>query len=102
MKQWIAEIATETTSGVKKSVEAFYLPTAEDVRKEIAKRGAYAVSIRPYERSPMERLIAKSSWWQVQLLRGIQFRSTSTSPGVAFWRLTALINRKDFLIILIL
>lgn len=87
MKQWIVEIATETTSGVKKSVEAFYLPTAEDVRKEISKRGAYAVSIRPYERSPMERIVAKSSWWQVQLLRGIQFRSTSTSPGVAFWRL---------------
>lgn len=87
MKQWIVEIATETTSGVKKSVEAFYLPTAEDVRREVAKRGAYAISIRPYERSPMERLIAKSSWWQVQLLRGIQFRSTSTSPGVAFWRL---------------
>ena len=87
MRQWIAEIATDTTSGVKTSVESFYLPREEDVRREIIKRGAYCLSIRAYERSPMERLLARSSWWQVQLLRGIQFRSTSTSPGVAFWRL---------------
>jgi type II secretory pathway component PulF len=87
MRQWIAEIATDTTSGVKTSVESFYLPRAEDVRREIIKRGAYCLSIRAYERSPMERILARSSWWQVQLLRGIQFRSTSTSPGVALWRL---------------
>ncbi len=43
--------------------------------------------VRPHERSPLERLLARSTWWQVQLLRGIQFRSTSTSPGVALWRI---------------
>jgi len=31
--------------------------------------------------------LARSSWWQVQLLRGIQFRATSTSPGVALWKI---------------
>ena len=31
--------------------------------------------------------MSRSSWWQVQLLRGIQFRATATSPGVALWRL---------------
>lgn len=87
MQQWIAEIAYETTSGPKKVTEAFYLPTVGDVRREVQKRGAYVLSIRPYERSPLERLMARSSWWQVQLLRGIQFRSTSSSPGVALWKL---------------
>lgn len=87
MKQWIAEIATDTTSGVKVRTEAYYLPSKEDVRAAITKAGGYALKIRAYERSPVERLLARSSWWQVQLLRGIQFRSTSTSPGVALWRI---------------
>lgn len=63
------------------------MPTPEDVRAEVAKRGGYVLSIRPHERSPLERLLARSAWWQVQLLRGIQFRSTSTSPGVALWKI---------------
>jgi hypothetical protein len=36
---------------------------------------------------PARSLLARSSWWQVQLLRGIMFRSTSTSPGVALWKI---------------
>lgn len=87
MKQWLAEIAYDTMSGTKRVTEAFYLPTIQDVRREIAKRGAYAISIRPYSRSPLERLLARSTWWQVQLLRGIQFRSTAASPGVALWKM---------------
>lgn len=87
MKQWLAEIAYETTSGPKRAKEAFYLPTQEDVRREVSKRGAYVLWIREYERSPLERLLARSSWWQIQLLRGILFRSSSTSPGVALWKL---------------
>lgn len=87
MQQWIAEIAYDTTSGPKKKVEAFYLPTQEDVRHAIFKKGGYVLSIRAHTRSPLERLLARSSWWQVQLLRGIQFRSTSTSPGVAMWKI---------------
>lgn len=87
MQQWIAEIAYETTSGPKRAVESFYLPSMDDVRAEIAKRGGYALMIRPHERSPIERLLSRSTWWQVQLLRGIQFRSISTSPGVALWRI---------------
>lgn len=87
MKQWLAEIAYETTSGPKRSRETFYLPTQKDVRKEISKRGAYVLSIREYKRSPAERVLARSSWWQIQLLRGILFRSSSTSPGVALWKL---------------
>lgn len=87
MQQWIAEIAYESTSGPKRAVESFYLPSMEDVRAEIAKRGGYALMIRPHERSPIERLLSRSTWWQVQLLRGIQFRSISTSPGVALWRI---------------
>lgn len=87
MQQWIAEVAYDTTSGPKKKVESFYLPSQEDVRQAIFKKGGYVLSIRPHSRSPLERLLARSSWWQVQLLRGIQFRSTSTSPGVAMWKI---------------
>jgi type II secretory pathway component PulF len=87
MQQWIAEIAYETTSGPKKVTESFYLPSLEDVRHAVTKKGGYVLSIRAHERSPLERLLARSTWWQVQLLRGIQFRSTSTSPGVALWKI---------------
>lgn len=87
MQQWVAEIAYETTSGPKKVQESFYLPSKDDVRAAVTKKGGYALAIRPHERSPLERLLARSTWWQVQLLRGIQFRSTSTSPGVALWKI---------------
>lgn len=87
MQQWVAEIAYETTSGPKKVEESFYLPTVDDVRAAIAKKGGYALSIRPHQRSTWERLLARSTWWQVQLLRGIQFRSGSQSPGVALWKI---------------
>lgn len=88
MHQWVAEIAYESTSGIKKVQESFYLPTEDDVRQEVSKRGGYVLTIRPHERSPLERLLARSTWWQVQLLRGIMFRSTSvSSPGVALWKI---------------
>ncbi|MCB9991952.1 MAG: type II secretion system protein [Rhodospirillales bacterium] len=87
MQQWVAEVAYDTPSGPKKVTESFYMPSADDVRNAIAKNGGYPLMIRPHERSPLERLLARSTWWQVQLLRGIQFRSTSTSPGVALWRI---------------
>lgn len=87
MQQWIAQIAYETTSGPKRVQESFYMPTVDDVRTAIQKKGGFVLSIRPHSRSPLERLLARSSWWQVQLLRGIQFRATSTSPGVALWKI---------------
>lgn len=87
MQQWVAEIAYETSSGPKKVTETFYLPDVEDVRLAITKKGGYPLNIRPHSRSPLERLLARSTWWQVQLLRGIQFRSSSTSPGVALWKI---------------
>lgn len=87
MRQWIAEVAYETTSGPKRAMESFFLPSVDDVRTAVSQKGGYVLSIRPHERSPLERLLARSSWWQVQLLRGIQFRSTSTSPGVALWKI---------------
>ena len=87
MQQWVAEIAYETISGPKKVTESFYLPSVDDVRTAVTKKGGYVLAIRPHERSPLERLLARSTWWQVQLLRGIQFRSTSTSPGVALWKI---------------
>jgi len=87
MQQWVAEIVYETTSGPKTVTESFYLPSVDDVRTAITKKGGYALAIRPHERSPLERLLARSTWWQVQLLRGIQFRSTSSSPGVALWKI---------------
>ena len=88
MQQWVAEIAYDTSSGVKKVNESFYLPTEEDVREAIIKKNGYVLSIRAHSRSPLERLLARSSWWQVQLLRGIQFRATSvSSPGVALWKI---------------
>lgn len=87
MRQWVAEIAYDSTSGPKKALESFYLPHEEDVRQAVIKKGGYVLSIRPHSRSPIERLLARSSWWQVQLLRGIMFRSTSTSPGVALWKI---------------
>ena len=88
MQQWVAEIAYESLSGVKKTEESFYLPTEDDVRHAIIKKNGYVLSIRPHKRSPIERLLARSTWWQVQLLRGIQFRATSvSSPGVALWKI---------------
>ena len=87
MQQWLVEFAVDTPRGPKVMSEAFYLPSEQDVRRLITKRGGYVLSIRPHERSAFERWLARSSWWQVQLLRGIQFRSTATSPGVGFWRL---------------
>ncbi len=87
MQQWIAEIAYETTSGPKKVTETFFLPSVDDVRDAVTKKGGYPLFIREHKRSSIERLLARSTWWQVQLLRGIQFRSTSTSPGVALWKI---------------
>lgn len=87
MQQWIADIAIDTRNGPRKQVRTYYLPTQEDVRRVILDEGGYALRIRPHKRSALERLLARSSWQQVQLLRGIQFRANSTSPSVAFWRL---------------
>ncbi len=87
MQQWIAQVAYEAGSGVRTETETFYLPTADDVRAAVSKKGGHILSIRPHERSPWERILARSTWWQIQLLRGIQFRAIATSPGVAFWRL---------------
>jgi len=88
MQQWIAEVAYDARGGTKKATESFFLPTEEDVRDEVSKNGGYVLSIRPHERSPLERLLARSTWWQIQLLRGIMFRSSSvSSPGVALWKI---------------
>jgi len=88
MQQWVADIAYDNASGAKKVTESFYLPTEDDVRMEINRKGGYALMIRPHKRSPIERILARSTWWQVQLLRGIMFRSTSvSSPGVALWKI---------------
>ena len=73
--------------GPKRVMESYYMPSVEDVRSEINRKGGFPLKIRPHERSTLERLLARSNWWQVQLLRGIQFRSTATSPGVALWRI---------------
>jgi type II secretory pathway component PulF len=88
MQQWVADIAYERGGKALRVTESFYLPTEEDVRHEVTKRGGYALAIRPHKRSAIERLLARSTWWQVQLLRGIMFRSTSvSSPGVALWKI---------------
>ncbi len=87
MQQWIAEVAYDTASGARTEVESYYLPTAEDVRDEVERKGGYVLTIRAHERSPWERILARSTWFQIQLLRGIQFRSIATSPGVALWKL---------------
>lgn len=87
MQQWLVEFAVDTPRGPKIMSESYYMPSESDVRNEITKKGGFVLSIRPHERSAFERWMARSSWWQVQLLRGIQFRSTATSPGVALWRL---------------
>lgn len=87
MEQWVAEIAYETSSGPKRSTETFFLPSVDDVRTAVSKKGGYVLNVRPHKRSPIERLLARSTWWQVQLLRGIQFRSTAVSPGVALWKI---------------
>src|ERR1700749_1846232 len=87
MQQWIAEFSIDTPAGPKLMTESYYLPTVADVRAEVTKRGGYVLRIRKHERPAVEGWMARSSWWQVQLLRGIQFRSTITSPGVALWKL---------------
>ena len=63
------------------------MPSEADVRDAVRARGGHVLNIRPHTRTPIERLLARSSWWQVQLLRGIMFRATSTSPGVALWKI---------------
>jgi type II secretory pathway component PulF len=87
MQQWVVDIAYETTSGPRRVTESFYLPTVDDVRAEVTKRGGFPLAIRAHTRSTVERLLARSTWWQIQLLRGIQFRSISQSPGVALWKI---------------
>ncbi len=87
MRQWVVDVAYDTLSGPKKVQESFYLPREEDVRAHVSKKGGYVLAIRAHERSPLERLLARSTWWQVQLLRGIQFRSIAVSPGVALWKI---------------
>lgn len=87
MQQWIVQIAYDTRSGPKRSTETMYMPSEADVRDAVRQRGGHVLSIRQHTRTPLERLLARSSWWQVQLLRGIMFRATSTSPGVALWKI---------------
>lgn len=87
MRQFLAEYAVDTPGGAKTVTESFYMSSEDDVRTAIVDKGGYVLSIRPHERSAFERMLARSSWWQVQLLRGIQFRATTTSPSVALWRL---------------
>ena len=87
MQQWQAEYAVETAAGPKTKTATYYLPTKDDVRAEVSKQGGYVLSIREHKRSPIERMLARSSWWQIQLLRGIQFRANTTSPSVALWRM---------------
>lgn len=87
MQQWLVKIAYDTRSGPKRSTETIYMPSEADVRNAVRERGGHVLSIRPHTRTQIERLLARSSWWQVQLLRGIMFRSTSTSPGVALWKI---------------
>ncbi|HEY1096867.1 MAG TPA: type II secretion system protein [Alphaproteobacteria bacterium] len=87
MQQWLATYAVDTRSGPKKVTKTYCLPTIGDVRQAVIQEGGYVLSIRQHDRSVFERLLARSSWWQVQLLRGIQFRSSMTSPSVALWRL---------------
>jgi type II secretory pathway component PulF len=87
MQQWIAEIAIDTRAGPRKQTRTYYMSSIDDVRRAIAEEGGYPIRIREHKRSVLERMLARSSWQQVQLLRGIQFRANSTSPSVAFWRL---------------
>jgi type II secretory pathway component PulF len=87
MQQWIVQIAYDTRSGPRRSTETMYMPSETDVRNAVRQKGGHVLSIRPHSRTPLERLLARSSWWQVQLLRGIMFRATSTSPGVALWKI---------------
>lgn len=87
MQQWIVQIAYDTRGGAKRTTETMYMPSEADVRDAVRQRGGHVLSIRQHSRTPLERLLARSSWWQVQLLRGIMFRATSTSPGVALWKI---------------
>jgi len=87
VQQWRVEYVVETSRGPKLETASYYLPNEEDVRRAVSEDGGYVLTIRKHKRSPVERLLARSSWWQVQILRGIQFRSNATSPSVAFWRL---------------
>jgi type II secretory pathway component PulF len=87
MQQWVVEIAYDSRSGPRRVVETIYMPSENDVRTAITSKGGHVLTIRPHKRTPLERILARSSWWQIQLLRGIMFRSTSTSPGVALWKI---------------
>jgi type II secretory pathway component PulF len=87
MQQWIVDVVMDSRGVAKKVTRTFTLPTVEDVRRVVTDEGGYVLRIREHKRSYFERLLARSSWQQVQLLRGIQFRANTTSPSVAMWRL---------------
>lgn len=88
MHQWQVVYVVEGSGGrMEQKTATYFLPTVDDVRRTVTKDGGHVLMIREHKRSFWERALARSSWWQVQLLRGIQFRSTATSPGVALWRL---------------
>ncbi len=87
MQQWIVQIAYEGRGSPRKVAETMYMPSEQDVRDAVRAKGGHVLSIRSHSRTPLERLLARSSWWQVQLLRGIMFRASSTSPGVALWKM---------------
>ena len=46
MQQWIVEFTVDTPSGAKRMVESFYLPSTNDVRNEINKRGGYVLTLQ--------------------------------------------------------
>jgi type II secretory pathway component PulF len=87
MQQWVADIVMDTRGKGKKVTRTYCLPTIEDVRRAVSDEGGFVLRIREHKRSYFERLLARSTWQQVQLLRGVQFRANNTSSSVALWRL---------------
>lgn len=88
MKQWTAEVVVEHADGgshIEK--RSFYLPTAQDVRTAVAQKGGQVITITEQKRGVFERILARSSWFQLHLLRQIKFSSDTVSPAVAFSRI---------------
>jgi type II secretory pathway component PulF len=87
MRQWVAEYAVDTSSGARTRHDTLYANNADDVRRIISQKGGYVMSVREHKVQGLQRVFARSLNTQIQILRGIQFRSSNCPPSIALWRL---------------
>lgn len=84
MKLWHAKYATVLPSGlVKVDEEDYYLPTMNDVRRQLRTHGHWPIRIEQRRKPLLEWMDVRTRAWQLQLLRALRFQTTTTSAGTA-------------------